>query len=60
MLTQKEVNEMLDQLETMLPKLRSHYQSIEGDESVYSWLALYNIGKSIDGVTDALTGLRGE
>lgn len=60
MLTQKEVNEMLAQLETMLPKLRSHYQSIEDDKSVYSWLALYNIGKSIDGVTDALTGLRGE
>jgi len=60
MLTQNEVNEMLTQLETMLPKLKNHYQSIEDEKSVYSWLALYNIGKSIDGVTDALAGLRGE
>jgi len=60
MLTQKELDAMLEQLDAMLPKLRKHYRSIEDEQSVYSQLALFNIGKAIDGVTDALIGLRGE
>ena len=60
MLTQKEVNEMLTQLDSMLPKLRRHYRAIEDEQSALNYTALHNIGKAMDGVTEALMGLRGE
>lgn len=57
---EKQLLEFLEQLETMLPHLRRHYRNIESENSAYSYLALFNIGKAIDGVTDAIIGLRGE
>jgi hypothetical protein len=60
MLTEKQLTMWVDQLEAMLPELRKHYAELEDEQSAYNTVALFNIGKAIDSVTDAIIGLKGE
>lgn len=59
-LTQKRVDEFLDQLEQMRKELRAHYFMLEKEQSLYNINPLFFIGKALDGVVEAEIGLRGE
>jgi hypothetical protein len=60
MLTSKQAQQYIDQLEFMRAEIKAHYISIEDEQSIYNHAALSNIGKALDGINDALDGLRGE
>lgn len=60
MLTSKQAQQYIDQLEAMRAEIKAHYISIEDEQSIYNCVALQHIGKALDGINDALDGLRGE
>ena len=56
----KQAQQYIDQLEAMRATIKAHYIAIEDEQSIYNHAALSNIGKALDGIHDALDGLRGE
>ena len=60
MLTSKQAQQYIDQLETMRATIKAHYIAIEDEQSIYNHAALSNIGKALDGINEALDGLHGE
>ena len=60
MLTSKQAQQYIDQLEVMRAAVKAHYIAIEDEQSVYNYVALQHIGKALDGINEALDGLRGE
>ena len=59
-MTAKQAAKFIDQLEVMRAEIKAHYISIEDEQSIYNCVALQHIGKALDGINDALDGLRGE
>ena len=60
MLTSKQAQQYIDQLEAMRAEIKAHYISLEDEQSRYNHVALLNIGHALDGINDVLDGLRGE
>ena len=59
-MTAKQAAKFIEQLEVMRAEIKAHYISLEDEQSRYNHAALLNIGYVIDGINDALDGLRGE
>ena len=55
-----EHKQILKNLEDARLTVKKHLLYIENENSLYNHLAIYNIAKALDGITDALIGLRGE
>lgn len=59
-MTAKQAAKFIEQLEVMRAEIKAHYISLEDEQSIYNPAALSNIGHALDGINDALDGLRGE